>query len=158
MTAMASLTQPAAALAAGAAVGRARRPAVLVAATSSRRCALPLPPRALATQLRAPGSHAASPARRCRAAAGRAPVRVSAIFGGLEALFKGDPGEKTRQKYAAQVAAVNAFAPAMAAASDEELRAKTTQFRERIKAGASVDSLLPEAFAVRNHTARQTHA
>ena len=38
--------------------------------------------------------------------------------------------------------------PAVRALSDKELSGKTGEFRMRIAQGASVDSLLPEAFAV----------
>jgi preprotein translocase subunit SecA len=40
--------------------------------------------------------------------------------------------------------------------SDETLRAKTGEFRERIKQGATLDQLLPEAFAVVREAARRT--
>ncbi|MBP7710745.1 MAG: preprotein translocase subunit SecA [Rickettsiales bacterium] len=48
----------------------------------------------------------------------------------------------------AEVEKINAFEPELAKLSDEELRAKTEQFRERLKNGATLDSLLHEAFAV----------
>jgi hypothetical protein len=76
-------------------------------------------------------------------------VRVSSLFGALEKLLKGDPSARTQQQYAPQVAAVNAFAPACAALSDDELKVKTAEFRDRLAGGATLDSLLPEAFAVR---------
>ena len=44
--------------------------------------------------------------------------------------------------------AVNALAATTKALSDEELRAKTVEFRERLARGATVDDLLVEAFAV----------
>ncbi|HWX68185.1 MAG TPA: preprotein translocase subunit SecA [Steroidobacteraceae bacterium] len=40
--------------------------------------------------------------------------------------------------------------------SDEALRAKTEEFRERLKEGATLDQLLPEAFAVVREAARRT--
>ena len=46
------------------------------------------------------------------------------------------------------VARVNAFEERTQALSDEELKAKTAEFRQRLDAGASLDDLLPEAFAV----------
>jgi len=46
------------------------------------------------------------------------------------------------------VAEVGSYEKAMRALSDDELRAKTGEFRRRIARGESVDSLLPEAFAV----------
>jgi preprotein translocase subunit SecA len=45
------------------------------------------------------------------------------------------------------VVRVNAFADQMRALSDEGLRAKTDEFRQRLAAGATLDDLLPEAFA-----------
>ena len=47
------------------------------------------------------------------------------------------------------VARVNACEAQMQALSDDELKAKTTEFRQRLAAGETVDDLLPEAFAVR---------
>jgi preprotein translocase subunit SecA len=43
---------------------------------------------------------------------------------------------------------VNAFEPAMAALDDAALAAKTPELRAKLAAGATLDSLLPEAFAV----------
>ena len=42
--------------------------------------------------------------------------------------------------------------PAIAELSDDELRAKTQEFKERFKNGESLNKLLPEAFAVLNST------
>jgi preprotein translocase subunit SecA len=46
------------------------------------------------------------------------------------------------------IAAINALEPQMQALSDEELAAKTVEFRERLANGAPLDDLLIEAFAV----------
>lgn len=43
---------------------------------------------------------------------------------------------------------VNALKESMAQLSDEELQAKTSYFKQKIKEGVSLDKLLPEAFAV----------
>ncbi|HVI59138.1 MAG TPA: preprotein translocase subunit SecA [Luteimonas sp.] len=43
---------------------------------------------------------------------------------------------------------INALEPQMQALSDEQLQARTTEFRERIAKGESLDKVLPEAFAV----------
>lgn len=79
-------------------------------------------------------------------------IGVSAVasFGGLlGGLFKGnDTAEATRQQYAGTVTAVNALEVKISQLSDEELRAKTAEFKERLVRGESLDSLLPEAFAV----------
>ena len=43
---------------------------------------------------------------------------------------------------------IEALRPTMQAMSDEELRAKTTEFKERLQKGETKDDILPEAFAV----------
>jgi preprotein translocase subunit SecA len=53
------------------------------------------------------------------------------------------------------VAEVNAFEPAIQALSDEQLRGKTAQFRQRIANGESVDDLMAEAFAVVREAGRR---
>ncbi|KAG4115727.1 hypothetical protein ERO13_D12G123500v2 [Gossypium hirsutum] len=77
-------------------------------------------------------------------------VGVTASLGGLlGGIFKGnDTGESTRQQYAATVTTVNKLEPTMAALSDTELKEKTFALKERASQGESLDSLLPEAFAV----------
>jgi preprotein translocase subunit SecA len=52
------------------------------------------------------------------------------------------------KQYRRKVAAINKLEPEMKALSDEQLKAKTAEFRQRLADGASLDSLLPEAFAV----------
>lgn len=47
-----------------------------------------------------------------------------------------------------RVARINALEPDMQALSDDALRAKTDEFRERLKQGETLDDLLEEAFAV----------
>lgn len=49
-----------------------------------------------------------------------------------------------------------AFEPALAVLTDEQLRAKTAQFRDQLSAGAGLDGLLPEAFAVVREAAKRT--
>ena len=46
------------------------------------------------------------------------------------------------------VAKINALEPAMKALSDEQLQAKTPEFKQRLANGETLDDLLPEAFAV----------
>src|SRR5581483_11718288 len=55
-----------------------------------------------------------------------------------------------------RVAKINALEPAFARLSDEQLRAKTAEFRDKVAAGASLDSLLNEAFAVVREAAKRT--
>ncbi len=86
-------------------------------------------------------SHKQRPASRRRRA-----VATHAFFGNL---FKSDPSAKTRSKYQARVDAINALEPQFQAYSDDQLRAKTDEFKQRVQGGESLDSILPEAFAVR---------
>ncbi len=53
------------------------------------------------------------------------------------------------------VAKINAFEPAIKALSDDELKAKTAEFRGRFDKGETLDQLLPEAFAVCREAARR---
>jgi preprotein translocase subunit SecA len=53
------------------------------------------------------------------------------------------------------VAEINAKEPEIQALSDEQLRAKTSEFRQRLADGASLDDLIPEAFAVVREAGRR---
>jgi preprotein translocase subunit SecA len=53
------------------------------------------------------------------------------------------------------VAQINAFEPAIKELSDDQLAAKTGEFRQRLADGTSLDSLLPEAFAVVREAAQR---
>lgn len=87
----------------------------------------------------------ASPALRPGRQARRPVVQTRAFF---DKIFKQDPSEKTRKQYQERVDAINALEPAMQALSDDQLRAKTQEFKQRVARGESLESLLPEAFAV----------
>ncbi len=63
--------------------------------------------------------------------------------------------EREVKKYLPLVEQVNALEPDFEALSDEELRAKTDEFRQRIAEGETVDDLLPEAFAAVREAARR---
>ncbi|WP_304853589.1 preprotein translocase subunit SecA [Adlercreutzia caecimuris] len=54
---------------------------------------------------------------------------------------------KQLKRYQAKVDKINALEPEFQALTDEQLAAKTSEFRERYAAGESLDDLLPEAFA-----------
>lgn len=60
----------------------------------------------------------------------------------------GSRNDRTLRRMSKAVDAINQMEPAMEQLSDEQLAAKTVEFRERIAKGATVDSLLLEAFAV----------
>ncbi|MEO8837814.1 MAG: preprotein translocase subunit SecA, partial [Herbaspirillum sp.] len=56
--------------------------------------------------------------------------------------------QRLLKQYRTTVAKINALEPAMEKLSDEELQAKTPEFKARLAAGSSLDDILPEAFAV----------
>ena len=58
--------------------------------------------------------------------------------------------------YQRRVPQINALEPAITALDDAELAGKTVSFRERLAAGATLDELLPEAFAVVREAARRS--
>ena len=68
----------------------------------------------------------------------------------------GNTSESRVKKLMPQVYRINALEPEMHALSDEALRAKTMEFKERLGAGETLDGLLPEAFAVVREAAQRT--
>ena len=68
-------------------------------------------------------------------------------MGLMEKIF-GDLNEKEVKKIGKIVDQVEALDEQMQALSDEELQAKTPEFRERLQNGETLDDILPEAFAV----------
>jgi preprotein translocase subunit SecA len=67
----------------------------------------------------------------------------------------GTANERALKAYQRGVPQINALEPAIAALSDAELAGKTPAFRERLAAGATLDEILPEAFAVVREAARR---
>ena len=64
--------------------------------------------------------------------------------------------ERKLRSYTAQMEQINALEGQTEVLQDEELRARTGQFREQLGAGASLDSVLPQAFATVREAARRT--
>ncbi|MGI8841462.1 MAG: preprotein translocase subunit SecA, partial [Caulobacteraceae bacterium] len=73
----------------------------------------------------------------------------------LKKLF-GSSNDRKVKAMTAKVARINALEPVMAALSDEELRAKTDEFKARFAAGESLEDLMNEAFAVVREAAKRT--
>ena len=73
----------------------------------------------------------------------------------LDRIMRAGEGKILRQltKIAAEV---NTFEAAIVPLSDEELRAKTQEFKARLTQGEDLDDLLPEAFAVVREAAKRT--
>ncbi|MEM6301344.1 MAG: preprotein translocase subunit SecA, partial [Pseudomonadota bacterium] len=69
------------------------------------------------------------------------------ITSALKKVF-GTRNDRELKRMRKTVRRVNGFEEALQALSDEELAAKTIEFRGRLEQGESLDSLLPEAFAV----------
>jgi preprotein translocase subunit SecA len=67
-------------------------------------------------------------------------------MGFLTKMF-GSKNERELRKMQPAVDRINALEPAMQAMSDEEVRALTGRFKERVERGEPLDDLLPEAFA-----------
>ncbi|NVM21964.1 MAG: preprotein translocase subunit SecA, partial [Desulfobacterales bacterium] len=70
------------------------------------------------------------------------------MIGSLLKKVFGSKNERELNKLQPIVEQVNALEPQMQALSDAQLKAKTQEFRQRIDHGASLDEILPEAFAV----------
>jgi len=60
----------------------------------------------------------------------------------------GSKNQREIKKLSKIVDKINAFEAAVQALSDDELKAKTLEFRQRFEEGESLDQILPEAFAV----------
>jgi preprotein translocase subunit SecA len=69
--------------------------------------------------------------------------------------FFGSSNDRKVKGMATRATKITALEPAMQALSDEQLRAKTVEFRERLAKGATLDDLLEEAFAVVREAARR---
>ncbi len=64
----------------------------------------------------------------------------------LKAIF-GSRNDRLLKQYRKRVLDINVLEPAMIALTDEALKAKTQEFKERFQKGETLDALLPEAFA-----------
>jgi preprotein translocase subunit SecA len=73
----------------------------------------------------------------------------------LKRIF-GSRNERLLRGYTRYVRAAKEFEPALKALSDEQLRAKTEEFRARLRDGTALNALLPEAFAVVREAASRT--
>ncbi|WP_270320575.1 preprotein translocase subunit SecA [Streptococcus infantarius] len=71
----------------------------------------------------------------------------------LRTVIENDKGELRKLEKIAKK--VESYADAMAALSDEELKAKTPEFKQRYQNGETLDQLLPEAFAVVREAAKR---
>jgi len=75
---------------------------------------------------------------------------------GLTKFISGDSIGQDMERYGEIVDRINALEADLRGLSEEALRAKTTEFKERFASGETLDDLLPEAFAVVRETAIRT--
>jgi preprotein translocase subunit SecA len=77
-------------------------------------------------------------------------------LGTIASKIFGSSNERRIKSYRAKVEAINALEPEVAALTDAELRARTDEFREQYRNGASLDELLVPAFATVREAAKRT--
>ena len=73
----------------------------------------------------------------------------------LKSIF-GSPEERLIKSWQPIVERINAFEPEMEKLSDDELRGKTSQFKERLNKKETLDDILPEAFALVREASKRT--
>jgi preprotein translocase subunit SecA len=78
------------------------------------------------------------------------------MFTNLVKTIMGDPKARGLKRYREVVAQINALEPSLQALSDDQLRAKTDEFKRRLQDGTPLDALLVEAFAVVREASRRT--
>ena len=77
------------------------------------------------------------------------------MFARLARALFGTSNDRALKRLQARVPAINALEPQFQALDDAALAAKTAEFRQRLADGASLDDLLPEAFATVREAARR---
>lgn len=78
-------------------------------------------------------------------------------LGGIARKFFGSAHERRVKTLRPKVAQVNALEEGFSKLSDDQLRQKTDEFRNRLASGETVDSLLPEAFATVREAAKRVY-
>jgi preprotein translocase subunit SecA len=73
----------------------------------------------------------------------------------LKKIF-GSKNDREMKRLSVILHEINQLEPAMMAATDEELRAKTPYFRDKLQKGTELDDILVEAFAVAREASRRT--
>ncbi|MCH8998225.1 MAG: preprotein translocase subunit SecA, partial [Proteobacteria bacterium] len=78
------------------------------------------------------------------------------MLGALAKRLFGSANERFLKELDPAVVAINALEPELEALSDDDLRARTTAFRQRVAVGEELDDLLIEAFATVREAAKRT--
>ena len=77
------------------------------------------------------------------------------MFASIARAVFGSANDRSLKAYQRRVPQINALEPAVAALTDAALAGKTAEFRERLAGGATLDDLLPEAYAVVREAAKR---
>ena len=78
------------------------------------------------------------------------------MFAALAKSIFGSANDRYVRGLGKYVDAVNALEPTISALTDDQLRAQTDLFRQRLAGGETIDQLLPEAFATVREAAIRT--
>jgi preprotein translocase subunit SecA len=78
------------------------------------------------------------------------------MFGALARRLFGSANDRYLKSLGPIVAAINELEPQLATMSDEELRARTAQFKQQLTDETELDELLPDAFATVREAAKRT--
>src|SRR5687768_9500346 len=68
----------------------------------------------------------------------------------------GDPIERTLKRYQDRVEAINALEPQLITLSDEGIRQRSLDLRQRVQDGAKLDEVLVEAYALVREASKRT--
>jgi len=77
------------------------------------------------------------------------------MLGKVARAIFGSKNDRELKKMGKVVQRINALEPEIESLNDEQLKAKTAEFRERYEKGETLDKLLPEAFAVAREASRR---
>jgi len=77
------------------------------------------------------------------------------MFGTIAKTIFGSSNDRYVRSLGKIVDRINGFEPAVSSLSDDELRQQTERFRQRLAEGATLDDLLPEAFATVREAAKR---
>lgn len=78
------------------------------------------------------------------------------MIGKLLVLIMGSNNARQLRKLWPIVKQINSFEPSISALTDDQLKEKTNEFRQRLTQGETLDDILPEAFAVAREASKRT--
>ena len=78
------------------------------------------------------------------------------LFGFFKRFIFGQSSQDALTRYYQAVSVINTLEPTISTLSDEALKDKTTEFKDRLSKGETLEDLLPEAFAIVRETGKRT--